>query len=171
MIFLYPLNGSWKSNFLFLLLSSLSHCLAAGYALCARRGASSGSGPAQRHWRSAPKGRGQPELEQPRSGCLLITIRYKRMIRSFLKSVDLNYAKTQFRSDLSRSCAIWVFCLHLNTKAFCLWCSEKTFQKLGSNAETLKQKMDSLNTFVPLSQGFLMFQVRSANLLSCTNIF
>lgn len=47
---------------------SLSHRLAAGDALDARRGASSGSGPAQGHRCSAEKGRGEPELEQPRSG-------------------------------------------------------------------------------------------------------
>lgn len=48
-------------------LSSLSRRLAAGDELGARRGAASGSGPAQGHRRSAQKGGGESELEQPRS--------------------------------------------------------------------------------------------------------
>ena len=45
---------------------SVSHRLAAGDAVDAGRGAASGSGPAQGHRRSAEKGRGESELEQPR---------------------------------------------------------------------------------------------------------
>ena len=52
--------------------SSLPHCLAAGDALCARRGEASVAGPAQGHRHSAQKSRGESELEQPRSGHLLI---------------------------------------------------------------------------------------------------
>lgn len=72
MIFLYSLSGSRKSGLSLFFLC----CLAVGGALCAWCGTSSDSGPAQRHQRSAQKGRGQSELEQPRSAHLLISSQY-----------------------------------------------------------------------------------------------